>query len=316
LLQFFCGTNAFKEITKALQLFIDQRKSRIENSIEVIIYPLIEDAVSKIGNVISARTIWELITGSMEGYFDLDREGNKTKPTLFHSEDHGDLYMKTITALICDKFGAKLRHGNKGNLMVFNRDYLLKIGRAYDITQGIQTSLVNLIGSKSFSNEIAQGKSYVSKSDSGDSGDSTLNMHWPNGQINNGNNYKNKGCCSEKIYNLLQKPDINMAESDHTHSQAESQESPESPLTKDLDFPTIVTSTGTKMYRCPFWVEGCRIQNIHPEEIELHFKCKHTQDGPHVGNFSDRHNSIYNQTILLNSVIPRSAIRSFLEVVR
>jgi hypothetical protein len=78
LLQFFCGTNAFKEITETLQVFIAQRKDRIENSIEVIVYPIIEDAVSEFGNIISTRTIWELITNSMEDF--LTPIETETKP--------------------------------------------------------------------------------------------------------------------------------------------------------------------------------------------------------------------------------------------
>ncbi|HET6726646.1 MAG TPA: hypothetical protein VFH19_01310 [Nitrososphaeraceae archaeon] len=273
LLQFFCGTNVFKEITKTLQLFINQRKDRIENSIEVIIYPIIEDAVSEFGNIISARRIWELITGSLEGFFDIDRDGNKTKPTLFHSEDHGDLYMKTTTSMICDKFGAKLKHRNKGNLLVFDRDYLVKIGKAYDRSQGIQT----LVEYKREPDRVAEVNSKISKSESSDSSDSTLGRRHANDQIDNYNNYKNNHSCIEKLDDLTQKLDSNKENTNSTYLPAESPESPESPVTKDLEFPFVVTSTGTKFYRCPFHIEGCRVQNIHPEEIEHHIQYKHQQ---------------------------------------
>jgi hypothetical protein len=277
LLQFFYRTNAFKEITKTLELFINQRKDRIENSIEVIIYPIIEDAVSEFGNIISARTIWELITGSLEGFFDIDRDGNKTKPTLFHSEDHGDLYMKTTTSTICDKFGAKLKHRNKGNMLVFDRDYLVKIGKAYDRSAGIQTRLVDLVESEKEPERTGQENSITSNSDSGDSSDSTLGVRLPNDQIDSNNNYKKSHSYIEKSDDLAQKLDMNDETSGITYFRVESSESLESPATQHVEFPFVVTSTGTKFYRCPFHIEGCRIQNIHPQEIERHIKYKHPQ---------------------------------------
>jgi hypothetical protein len=278
LLQFFCGTNAFKEITETLQLFVNQRKDRIENSIEVIVYPIIEDAVSQFGKIISARTIWELVTGSLEGFFDTNRDGDKTKPTLFHSEDHGDLYMKTMTTMICDKFGAKLKHGNKGNTLVFDRDYLVKIGNAYDRCQGIQARLVDL-ESKREPGRGAQEDSDISESDSSDSSDSTLNMRHGIDKIDSIDNYKKNQYHIEKSDDLAQKLGMNKKEIDPTYFQVESSESLESPVTKDLEFPFVITSTGTKFYKCPFHIEGCRIQNIHPEEIERHIRYKHPQHG-------------------------------------
>jgi len=309
LLQFFCGTNAFKEITETLQVFIAQRKDRIENSIEVIVYPIIEDAVSEFGNIISTRTIWELITNSMEGFFDTDRDGNKTKPTLFHSEDHGDLYMKTMTNMICDKFGAKLKHGNSGNNLVFDRNYLLKIGKGYDRCEGIQSHLEDLLEPKSELERGLHENVNEYKSDLGDSSDSTLGMRHANHQINSYNNCKNNRSCIEKLDDLTQKLDTNKVISGPTYLQAESPESLESPVTKDLEFPFVVTSTGTKFYRCPFHIEGCKIQNIHPQEIERHIQYRHPQHGLERENFSNAHNIMYNQTILLNSVIPRSKIK-------
>jgi hypothetical protein len=94
--------------------------------------------------------------------------------------------------------------------------------------------------------------------------------------------------------------------SDPTSFQLESSESLESPVIPE--FPFVVTSTGTKLYRCPFHIEGCRVQNIHPEEIEHHIRYKHPQHGSQRGNFSYRNNTMYNQLVLLNSVILRSKI--------
>jgi hypothetical protein len=314
LLQFFCGTNAFKEITQTLQVFINQRKDRIENSIEVIVYPIIEHAVSEFGNIISARALWELITGSLEGYFDTDRDGNKTKPTLFHSEDYGDLYMKTMTSMICDKFGAKLKHGNRGNMLVFDRDYLVKIGKGYDRSEGIRTRLLDLVESKTRPCPSAQENSEIGKNDSCDLSDSIFGMRHSNDQIESCNNYENDPSCVEKLDDLSHKLYPNKECTDSTESTYLQEESPESleslesSLTTAIEIPFFITSTGTKFYRCPFHTQGCRIRNIHPEEIEHHIRYKHPQNGSQGGNFSYMHNTRYNQIILLNSVIPRSKI--------
>jgi hypothetical protein len=211
--------------------------------------------------------------------------------------------MKTMTTMICDKFGAKLKHGNKGNMLVFDLAYLLKIGKAFDRSEGIQSNLEDQMNKES--ERVAQENSNQSKSDSYDSSDSILGMRSTNDQIESSNKYKNNHCCIQKLDDFKQKLDANKENSDQTYFQVESPESPESLVTKALHFPFFVTSTGTKMYRCPFHVEGCRIQNIHPEEIEYHIKYKHSQNGSRKEDFSYGHNRMYDQTILLNLVIPR-----------
>ncbi len=69
-----------------------------------------------------------------------------------------------------------------------------------------------------------------------------------------------------------------------TYFRIESSESLESPATQHAEFAFVVTSTGTKFYGCPFYIEGCRIQNIHPQEIEHHIKYKHLQNEQNSAN--------------------------------
>jgi len=213
--------------------------------------------------------------------------------------------------MICDKFGAKLKHGNKGNMLVFDRNYLVKIGKAYDRSEGIQTRLLDLVESKTKPCPSAPEKSEIGKSDSCDLSDSISGMRHSNHQIESCNNYENDPSCVEKLDDLSHKLDANKEctdSTDSTYLQEESPESLESPVTKDLEFPFLVTSTGMKIYKCPFHIEGCRVQNIHPEEIECHIKYRNSQDGSQNSNFSYRHNTMYMQTILLNLVIPRTMI--------
>ena len=289
LLQFFCGTNAFKEIIETLEVFIAQRKDRIENSIEVIVYPIIVGAVSKLGNTISTRRIWELITVSMEGFFDTDRDGNKTKPTLFHSEDHGDLYMKTMTNMICDKFGAKLKHGNSGNNLVFDPDYLLKIGKGYGRCEGIQSHLEDLLEPKSELERGLHENVNEYKSDLGDSSDSTMVMRHSDYRIDSSTNYENNHICQEKSDTSAQKLDTNKETSGLSRFPVESSESYESQISQNgntsemKNFMTeparlskLITKTGTIFYLCP--ISGCKVSNIHSDEIIRHLRLKHKME--------------------------------------
>jgi hypothetical protein len=175
--------------------------------------------------------------------------------------------------------------------------------------KGIQTRLLDLVESEREPYQAAEENSDISESDSSDSSDSTLDMRHSNYQIDSSNNCENNHFCIEKLDNSVQKLDMNKETSGLTYFRVESPASLESPVTQHIEFPFVVTSTGTKFYRCPFYIEGCTIQNIHPEEIELHIKYKHPQDESQGENFSYMHTTMYNQTILLNSVIPRSKIR-------
>jgi hypothetical protein len=298
LLQFFWDTNSINEIKETLQVFIDQRKDRIQNSIEAIVYPKIEYAVSELGNVIDVRDLWRHITDSLDGYFDTDREGNKTKPTLFHSENHGDLYMKTMTALMCDKFGAKLKHRKTGNVLVFDREYLIKIGKAYGPIQGIQAKILDRIDNDNIHGKEMLGDSDIIEGESGDPSDSTLGK-WD--CFINPSLIKKFGCSAQKL-------DVRNDNRSSSRVNAESPESYESFMVKDIKIPFIVTSTGTKFYRCPFYVEGCKIQNIYPEEIQRHVQYKHGHHNSQIDycNPNTLGNITYGHQILLNSVIPRT----------
>src|SRR4029079_5562975 len=142
------------------------------------------------------------------------------------------------------------------------------------------------------------GNSDMSEGDSGDSSDSTLIM-WD--YLINSNLVKKFSCSSQKL-------DVRNDNRSSSHVNTESPESPESFMVKDIKIPFIVTSTGTKFYRCPFYVEGCKIQNIYPEEIRRHIQFKHGHDNSQVNycNPNTLENITYGCQILLNSVIPRT----------
>jgi hypothetical protein len=297
LLQLFWGTDAFSEVIKTLGIFIDQRKNRIENSIEAVVYPIIENAVSKLGNEISVRVIWEFITDSLEGYFDINKDGIKIRPTLFHSEDYGDLHMKVMTSMICDKLGAKLKHRNNGNVLVFDSHYLAKIGKAYNRFEGIQTRLTMMDSS----NEFEKSQQYNSKSHNNDSSDSSDSISDWDERNNTDRRIDEFSAPAQKVRSFH-------ADTSATKSLIESPESLQSLHPEDLELPFVETLSEIKLYRCPRYKEGCKFRNIHPDEIRHHFRFKHLQDETSIENTSVSYlsNIVYEQSILLNSVIPRT----------
>ena len=119
-----------------LEHFLAIKKHRKENTIEVALYPIISDLVSKEGMELPASSIWHRITtGEVDGYFE-DR-----KPNEYQTADFGTIYRNSITNIICDKFGAQRRHKERGNILIFDLEKLVKIGKSYDIETSIQLKL-------------------------------------------------------------------------------------------------------------------------------------------------------------------------------
>jgi hypothetical protein len=58
----------------------------------------------KRGIEISTGQLWTLIEVSLDG------ERDALKPNIFHSSDYGNLYRNAVTKMICDKFGAEMKH--------------------------------------------------------------------------------------------------------------------------------------------------------------------------------------------------------------
>ena len=113
---------------------------------------------------------WQKITLSIEGYFEkyVDKEGNEyiRNPNLYNTSDYGPLNRNTITQMICDKFGAELKHRNFGNVFIFDINHLAKAGKIYGQTEGIQTRLVP--------EAEPEPEAKAEKSDSGDARDALL----------------------------------------------------------------------------------------------------------------------------------------------
>ena len=52
------------------------------------------------------------------------------------------IYRNTITNIICDKFGALRKHTEKGSVLIFNLEKLVKVGKSYDLETKIQLKLL------------------------------------------------------------------------------------------------------------------------------------------------------------------------------
>jgi hypothetical protein len=137
LIQLFYNTESQKEIEETLQYFINIKNERKKQSLEAVMYPIIVNAISDIGNAIPSRQLWQLVTGNLDGQLD------EKNPNVFYSTDFGKIYINKITNIATDKFGTEKKHGNKNNsILIFDEINLVKMNKVYGKTKRIQTKLV------------------------------------------------------------------------------------------------------------------------------------------------------------------------------
>jgi len=125
-----------KEIEETLQHFLNIKNRRKQNSKEALIYPIVENAISKYGLKMDVGVLWKEIIDSLEGQLD------EKNPNIFHSADYPDFYRPTTIGLITDKFGAELDHKEKGNWIIFNPDIFVRMSKQFDNAKGIQTKVI------------------------------------------------------------------------------------------------------------------------------------------------------------------------------
>lgn len=124
LLTLFYGTSVYEEIKEALEYFINQRHERKARSLEAALYPILERLLKpntdneSVVNFVSIMfsEIWEEITtkNAIPGH------NNIQKPTVYHTNDFGDLYRSTLSSIICDVFGAEAKHMTNGSRLTFD----------------------------------------------------------------------------------------------------------------------------------------------------------------------------------------------------
>jgi hypothetical protein len=141
LLQLFCTLGASeatqKELEITLEHFLNMKNRRKKSSIESLIYPALINYISENMPIIPTGRVWELISNSLEG------EPDEKNHNILNSADYGQIYRNSLIRLICDKFGAEKKHERNGNVLIFDINYLAKMGKIYAETNGIQTKLVD-----------------------------------------------------------------------------------------------------------------------------------------------------------------------------
>lgn len=138
-IQLFYGTESQSEIEETLQYFLNIKNERKNQGLEAMMYPIVVNAISEIGNEIPSRKLWEVVIDNLDGQLD------EKSPNVFYSTDFGKLYINTVTKIATDKFGGEKKHGRKNNsILTFNTENLVKMGKIYGKTDGIQTKLVEI----------------------------------------------------------------------------------------------------------------------------------------------------------------------------
>jgi hypothetical protein len=99
------------------------------------LYPIIVNLISTYGNEIPASITWDSIKSNVEGHWD------ERKPNEYQTSEYGTIYRNTITNIIRDKFGAKPKHKETGNVLIFNLEKVVRAGKIYNRKINIQTKL-------------------------------------------------------------------------------------------------------------------------------------------------------------------------------
>lgn len=194
-IQLFHGTQLEQEISQALQKHLNAKNRKKGNSIEASLHPLISSLVNKGGNKILGKDIWtNIVNGGIEGSYD------PKKANEFQSAEHGTLFRNTLTAIICDKFGAERKHGENGTMFTFDPDKLWKVGRAYDLTTKIQTRFE--LGHNSNGNNTSEKKTEPTTDEDPEGSEGSEGSRGKAEHFDNSNDVKNGDIEKQKIKNL------------------------------------------------------------------------------------------------------------------
>jgi hypothetical protein len=289
LLQLFYGTDAFDQITKALEFFVMQRRERRSNSIEAALYPILKQfiypnmAATFMNNSTDSKLmtnfiaipfsdIWTyIINNGIAGKYD------ERKPKQYETFDYGILYQNTLSKLIADKFGAKLDRKSHGSILIFNRE-------RFDYFEEVYSKKSNAVENANDGEDYV--KIEVKLEDSGEEKEGDVDnvgnegsgiCVGPDSNFHSGSNELSED--SAKDPSSFTDKRLNEKESntkDKTHSLKPTQ--PTQPTlnehSKNEDFeqlPKTVSRTGTTFYHCP----QCNFENIHQDEILHHIKYTH-----------------------------------------
>ena len=130
------------EVQDSLQYFLDVKNNRKRDSLEGSIFPIVRDMVIDLHNAtgetsISTTDIWEKITGSLGGGV------NDKNPNVWYSDGFGRQYRSRVMTTIRDKFGAEKDHKEKGDILIFDIDNMIKMDKIYQNNGKINTELAD-----------------------------------------------------------------------------------------------------------------------------------------------------------------------------
>ena len=77
------------------------RNEKKETTLEPILHPIVIDLVSKQGNELYVKWIWEEIKKNIEGYSD------EKKPNEHHTLEYGTIYNNSIGSILEHTFGGR-----------------------------------------------------------------------------------------------------------------------------------------------------------------------------------------------------------------
>ena len=130
-IRLFYGSKSQEEVEQTFQTFLDIKNEKKSVNIESILIPSLISFVESYGaSLIPSKEVWSFLKSN----FDPDNEHEYDRISI---SDHL-IYKNTITRILEDKFGAKQRHCEKGNAVMFDIDKLRKIQKSYDVSTKIR----------------------------------------------------------------------------------------------------------------------------------------------------------------------------------
>jgi hypothetical protein len=246
-LQLFQGSETQEKIIKSLQIVLDLKNQRKETSQESALLSMVSELIDHRGPAMSSKNFWKSLPDYIPGQFYND----DAKSNEFYSEDHGIFYRNTLSTILSDKFGARIKHERNGNILIFDPETISKLRKQYN-------------------NKIVIND----KNDEGSEGSESIRDKDDVKNENNSEEKNNKPAVKSIISEEIKIGSNNRLISSYPPdpSQPSHASRNQTNISEKVEqFRTTVTSTGTIFYRCP----KCKVQNIHSEEIERHLKLVH-----------------------------------------
>lgn len=130
-IRLFYGSKSQEEVEQTFQTFLDIKNEKKSVNIESILIPSLISFVESYGaSLIPSKEVWSFLKSN----FDPENENEYDRISI---SDHL-IYKNTVTRILEDKFGAKPRHCEKGNAIMFDIDKLRKIQKSYDVSTKIR----------------------------------------------------------------------------------------------------------------------------------------------------------------------------------